>query len=60
MPMPANFQNLVGSTTMAQAHAPGDRIPEAQLLTTAEIELSRTTGFQTRISSPVFTGVFRI
>jgi len=60
MPMPAKFRNQVGSTTMAQAHAPGDGIPQAQLLTTAEIELSRTTGFQTRSSSPVFTGVFRI
>src|SRR5262245_60855925 len=60
MPMPAKFRNPVGSTTMAQAHAPKDGIPQAQLLTTAEIELSRTTGFQTRSSSPVFTNVFRI
>ena len=56
----AKFQNPAGSRGMALAHAPGNAIVQTLLLTTAEIQLSQATGFQTRSSSPVFTGAFRI
>ena len=56
----AKFPNLAGSRAMALAHAPGDAIVQAPLLTTAEIRLSQATGFQSRNSSPVFTGAFLI
>ena len=57
---PAKFRNLTGSRAMALAHTAGNAIVQAPLLTTAEIQLSRGTGFQTRSSSPVFTGAFLI
>jgi hypothetical protein len=56
----AKFQNLDGFRAMALAHAPGNAIVQPPLLTTAEIQLFRATGFQTRSSSPVFTGAFLI
>jgi hypothetical protein len=56
----AKFQNFAGSRTTAPVHAPRSAIVQAPLLTTAEIKWSRATGFQTRTSSPVFTGAFLI
>jgi hypothetical protein len=56
----AKSQNLAGSRAMALAHAPGNAIVQVPLLTSAEIHSSRATGVQTRNSSPVFTGAFRI
>ena len=56
----SKFQNPAGSRAMALAHTARNAIVRAPLLTTAEIQLSQATGFQTRSSSPVFTGAFRI
>ena len=52
----AKAQNPAGSRAAALAH--GNAIVQALLLTTAEIRVSQATGFQTRSSSPVFTGAF--
>jgi hypothetical protein len=57
---PAKFLNPEGSRAMALAHAPGNAVDQARLHTSAEIQLSQSTGFQTRSSSPVFTGALRI
>jgi hypothetical protein len=59
-PTEAKFQNLGRSRATALSQAFGNIIVQPPFLTTAGIQFSRATGFQTRSSSPVFTGSFRI